>query len=91
VMMIGLTGVAISITAFGLSKTFLGLIVSRCLGGALNGNVAVIKSMLAEITDSTNQGKAFSYLPLAWSIGSVLGSVGFLSALVSHELTGLLL
>jgi MFS family permease len=29
--------------AFGLSRTFAGIIVSRCLSGALNGNVAVVK------------------------------------------------
>lgn len=40
VLQIGLCGVALSITAFGMSTTFVGLIVSRCLGGALNGNVA---------------------------------------------------
>lgn len=40
VMMIGLTGVALSVSAFGMSKSFVALVVSRCLGGALNGNVA---------------------------------------------------
>lgn len=27
---------------------------SRCLAGVLNGNVGVMKSMMVEITDSTN-------------------------------------
>ena len=40
VMLIGLTGVSISVAAFGMSQSFTAMIVSRCLGGALNGNVA---------------------------------------------------
>ncbi|GAA5847710.1 hypothetical protein JCM9279_004995 [Rhodotorula babjevae] len=81
VLIIGLTGVTLSIVSFGLSKSFAGLVVSRCMGGALNGNVAVIKSVLGEITDESNQGRAFSFLPLAWSLGSVIGPLlgGYLS------------
>lgn len=56
----------------------------------LNGNVGVMESMMAEITDETNiaQGchlyfklepvfdtiyKAFSFVPVVWSIGVMLG------------------
>ncbi|BGP39315.1 hypothetical protein JCM10449v2_003253 [Rhodotorula kratochvilovae] len=86
VLIIGLTGVTVSIVSFGLSKSFTGLVVSRCLGGALNGNVAVIKSVLGEITDESNQGRAFSFLPLAWSLGSVIGPLlgGYLSHPADH-------
>ncbi|CAE6430366.1 unnamed protein product [Rhizoctonia solani] len=57
------------------------MVASRALSGALSGNVAVIKSALAEITDETNQGAAFAYLPLCWSIGSLIAPTlgGFLS------------
>ncbi|KAG9118716.1 hypothetical protein FRC07_006640 [Ceratobasidium sp. 392] len=57
------------------------MLISRALSGALNGNVAVIKSVLGEITDETNQGTAFAYLPLCWSIGALIAPAlgGFLS------------
>ncbi|GAA5994481.1 uncharacterized protein JCM10292_002088 [Rhodotorula paludigena] len=86
VLIIGLSGVTLSIISFGMSKSFWQLVVSRCLGGALNGNVAVIKSVLGEITDESNQGRAFSFLPLAWSLGSVIGPLlgGYLSHPVEH-------
>lgn len=48
---------------------------SRCLNGALNGNIGVMKSMTAEMTDSTNMARAWAFLPLAWSSGSTLGCV----------------
>lgn len=41
---------------------------SRCLAGALNGNVGVIKSMMAEITDSTNIAQGIIAVLIAlWS------------------------
>ena len=46
---------------------------SRALNGALNGNIGVIKSILAELIDHTNLALAFSYQPIAWSTGATLG------------------
>lgn len=57
----------LSIILFGISKTFLTLMISRALSGALNGNIGVMKSMMAEITDETNQAQAFSFMPLVFS------------------------
>ena len=49
--------------------------------GFLNGNVGVIKSSLAEMTDHTNEARAFTYLPLSWTAGAALGPIlgGYLS------------
>jgi MFS family permease len=73
VILTGLFGLSISMYCFGLSRTFLGLVLSRALNGALNGNIGVIKSMMAEITDSTNLAQAYAYMPIAWSSGGALG------------------
>lgn len=73
VLLIGLFGLSLSMFCFGLSKTFWTLVISRCLNGALNGNIGVMKSMVAEMTDSTNMARAWAFLPLAWSSGSTLG------------------
>jgi len=47
--------------------------MSRSLNGALNGNIGVMKSMMVEITDSTNLAQAYAYMPIAWSTGATLG------------------
>ncbi|KDQ59075.1 hypothetical protein JAAARDRAFT_192627 [Jaapia argillacea MUCL 33604] len=73
VILTGLFGLSISMFFFGLSQSFWGLVLSRCLNGALNGNVGVIKSMMAELTDSTNLAQAYAYMPIAWSTGGTLG------------------
>ena len=73
VILVGLFGLSLSMYCFGLSRTFSGLVISRSLAGALNGNIGVVKSMLGELTDDTNVGRAFAYQPLAWSSGATLG------------------
>ncbi|KAH9926300.1 MFS general substrate transporter [Epithele typhae] len=72
VLMIGLFGLVIAMLSFGLSKTFLGIVVSRSICGLLNGNAGVIKSMMGEITDSTNMAQGFAFIPVAWSMGSTI-------------------
>lgn len=73
VILTGLFGLSISMYCFGLSTTFSGLVLSRALNGALNGSVGVIKSMMVDITDSTNLAQAYAYMPLAWSTGGTIG------------------
>lgn len=88
VILIGLSGLCVSMTCFGLSKTFWQLVVrsvrvervryqlnslSRCICGLLNGNVGAVKSMIGELTDSTNIAQAFALMPIGWSVGSTLG------------------
>lgn len=53
----------------------------RSLCGLLNGNVGVVKSMLGEMTDSTNRGRAFSYWESAYGMGTIVGPMlgGFLA------------
>lgn len=77
----GLFGSSISAICVGTSSTFPMLIFSRCLSGALNGNVAVYKAMIGEMSDKTNIARAFSLLSLTWSLGCIIGPLlgGYLS------------
>ncbi|KAG2039912.1 major facilitator superfamily domain-containing protein [Suillus americanus] len=82
ILLIGLTGISISMYSFGLSRIFWSVILSRCLCGALNGNVVVMKSMIADITDSTNMPQAYGYIPFAWQAGIALGPL--IGGLLAH-------
>ncbi|KAI0714269.1 MFS general substrate transporter [Cerioporus squamosus] len=73
VLLTGVGGLCISMLFFGLSKTFTGLVISRCIVGMLNGNIGVIKSMIADLTDSTNMAQGFAMMPVMWSIGGTIG------------------
>ncbi|KAJ4466054.1 major facilitator superfamily domain-containing protein [Lentinula aciculospora] len=81
IILLGLLGLTLSTACFGVSSTFWGLILSRCLSGALNGNAGVIKSMMGEITDETTIAQAMALLPVIWNVGATIGPVigGWLS------------
>ncbi|KIM27572.1 hypothetical protein M408DRAFT_330004, partial [Serendipita vermifera MAFF 305830] len=73
ILFVGLTGSIISIFLFGMSQNLAWALSSRSIAGALSGNIAVIQTMLAELTDSTNESKAMPLVSVTWSIGIVLG------------------
>jgi MFS family permease len=49
VLLIGIFGTCISCLGFGFSKTFWQAMLFRTMGGALNGNVGVMRTMVSEI------------------------------------------
>ncbi|KAH9846218.1 major facilitator superfamily domain-containing protein [Lenzites betulinus] len=75
VLLGGLLGLTLSMIGFGVSRQYWAIILSRCAEGALNGNIGVTKSMMAEITDHTNRARGFAFLPMIWSVGGTLGPV----------------
>ncbi|CAG8502866.1 6138_t:CDS:2 [Ambispora gerdemannii] len=85
ILLIGLLGNIISCTSFDTSKTLWWAIASRSLNGGLNANVGVTKSLLGEITDSTNKARAFSMFGLTWGIGCIRPTIGgYLSHPADH-------
>ncbi|KAI0291899.1 MFS general substrate transporter [Multifurca ochricompacta] len=89
IILTGLFGLSLSMYSFGLSTTYWGAVLrhvlrisyfhpsltppSRSLNGALNGNIGVIKSILAEITDPASLPQVYAYMPISWSAGGALG------------------
>ncbi|KAK2467032.1 hypothetical protein APHAL10511_001290 [Amanita phalloides] len=73
VIICGPIGLALTTLCFGLSKTYVQILVSRCLGGIFSGNAAVVLSALGEVTDSTNQALAFPIFGLCWPLGGIIG------------------
>ncbi|KAI9443948.1 MFS general substrate transporter [Lactarius indigo] len=68
-----LVGTTLSVLLFGLSHSFWALVLSRCLQAAVMGHIGVVKSMIAELTNETNVAQGFSMLPIARSLGYVIG------------------
>ena len=60
---------------FGLSRSFPAVVASRSIAGLLNGNVGILKAMMGEITDDTNSGQGFAFIPMAWTIGSTIAYI----------------
>ncbi|KAF8969121.1 major facilitator superfamily multidrug-resistance, DHA1 sub-family [Flammula alnicola] len=73
IVLIGPLGLTFAMFLFGTSTTFWSLVVTRCFQGIFNGNIGVAKSIIAEITDSSNRGDAYAFVTLIWSIGQTTG------------------
>ncbi|KAI1444091.1 MFS general substrate transporter [Annulohypoxylon stygium] len=74
VIMTGLLCTMLCFLVWGVSTSLPMAITVRALMGAGNGNVGIIRTMVAEmVTEKELQPKAFSVMPLVWSVGSVFG------------------
>ncbi|PYH94226.1 permease of the major facilitator superfamily [Aspergillus ellipticus CBS 707.79] len=74
IILIGLTCTMVFSLLFGFSHTLSMLVISRALLGLMNGNVGIIRTMVAEmVPEKELQPRAFSIMPLVWTIGSIFG------------------
>ncbi|KAL4939868.1 hypothetical protein BDV06DRAFT_213967 [Aspergillus oleicola] len=74
IILLGLTATMIFSLAFGLSQHLWMVIACRGIVGLMNGNVGIIRTMVAEmVQDKELQPKAFSIMPMIWTIGSIFG------------------
>ena len=46
------------------------------MNGIVNGNLGVIKSVIAELTDESNVARGFTLMPMARAVGYIIGFVG---------------
>lgn len=76
VVYIGLLGTMCSIIGFGFSQSFPMAVACRCLGGVLNGNIGVMRTMISEIIkEKKYQSTAFLILPMTFNIGVIIGPI----------------
>ena len=73
VVLIGTVLTAIGFIAFGFCRTLWQAVLVQAFMGLVNGNQGVISTCLGEITDRTNQSKAFTYLPVIYGLGGITG------------------
>ncbi|KAG9672809.1 MFS general substrate transporter, partial [Aureobasidium melanogenum] len=73
VVLIGTLLTACCFVIFGFSRTLWQAIFAQTLMGLVNGNQGVISTCLGEITDRSNQSRAFTYLPVVYGIGGITG------------------
>ena len=73
---LGLLGTMLSIIGFGFSHSFAMAVIFRCLGGILNGNIGVMRTMISEIIkEKKYQSRAFLILPMVFNIGVIFGPI----------------
>ncbi|KAI1733937.1 major facilitator superfamily domain-containing protein [Xylaria scruposa] len=76
VLLMGLGGSFLSTLAFGLITDFRQAIVIRLVEGALNGNTAMIRTMVSEvIKERRYQAKAFILMPICYNVAAITSPV----------------
>ncbi|KKK14041.1 hypothetical protein P175DRAFT_0484375 [Aspergillus ochraceoroseus IBT 24754] len=73
VILLGTVLTAACFVAFGFCRTLYQAIVVQAMMGVVNGNQGLVSTCLGEITDRSNQSKAFTYLPVLYGIGGITG------------------
>ena len=69
---IGTLGAAVGMLIFGSATNYSTALIGRIISGLLSGNLGVLKSFLTEITDESNRGAGFSYMSVAWALGTIV-------------------
>jgi len=76
-IVIGCIGSGAAMILFGFSKQYWQAVLFRCMCGGLNGNIAVTKTYLGEVSTAKTQARGFSVLALSWAMGSLVApSIG---------------
>jgi hypothetical protein len=76
VICIGLIGTMCSIVGFGFSHNFAVAVFFRFVGGMLNGNIGVMRTMISEIIkEKKYQSRAFLLMPMTFNIGVIVGPI----------------
>ncbi|THC99610.1 hypothetical protein EYZ11_000877 [Aspergillus tanneri] len=73
VILLGTILTAAGFLTFGFCKTLVQAIIVQAVMGAVNGNQVLVSTCLGEITDRSNQSKAFTYLPVLYGVGGITG------------------
>lgn len=73
VIIIGTFLTMCSFLAFGFCRTLWQAVMVQAMMGLVNGNSGVVSTCLGEITDRSNQSRAFTYLPVVYGIGGITG------------------
>jgi MFS family permease len=90
VLLVGLLGTAVSCLGVAFATSFAQAVFWRSFGGAINGTVGIIRTMIAEnVKEKKYHSRAFLILPIGFNIASLFGpgESAFRSNDTQHQLT----
>ncbi|XP_058798160.1 major facilitator superfamily domain-containing protein 10 [Phymastichus coffea] len=72
-MMLCLTGIALSYLLWAFSSNFGLFIIARIIGGISKGNISLSMAIISDATSAATRGRAMALVGIAFSVGFVLG------------------
>lgn len=82
VLLASLCGNALTLATFGASTNLKMALTVRMAQGLFNGAVGVAKGAIRDLTDPTNEGRAYAILGFAWGFGGIAGPI--LGGILEH-------
>lgn len=83
VLLVSLTGLAISYLLWFFSGSFTLLIISRLIGGIMGGNISTATAVVADVTSNENRSKGMATIGIAFALGFVIGpAIGGILSLI---------
>lgn len=73
VLLISLTGLALSYVLWFFSGSFTTLIIARIIGGIMGGNISTATAVAADVTTIKNRSKGMAFIGIAFALGFVIG------------------
>jgi Major Facilitator Superfamily len=73
VLLVSLVGNSISMFLFGTAKNLPTALSIRLAQGLFNGAVGVAKGAVRDLTDETNEGRAYAVMGFCWGMGGIIG------------------
>lgn len=83
VLLTSLCGIALSYALWFFAGSFLLLVIARCLGGMMSGNISTVTAAVADVTGERTRTKGMALVGIAFGLGFILGpALGGLASLV---------
>ncbi|WFD02322.1 hypothetical protein MOBT1_001004 [Malassezia obtusa] len=82
VLQVSLVGSTLSLFAYGLSPNLTCALLFRGAQGFFNGAVGVAKGAVRDLTDETNESRAYAQMGFCWGMGGIVGPI--LGGLLEH-------
>lgn len=74
ILLLGCICTSLSLLVVGFAPSLWVALLGRLLGGAFNGNIGIIQTMVGELCKKKeHEPKAYSVMPFVWSIGTIVG------------------
>lgn len=74
-LIVALYGTAFATAMFGFSQSLYEMLFWRGLAGACSGSTVIVRTLFAEVSDQSNQARAFSFYAFAGNIALLVGPV----------------
>ncbi|KAF9648058.1 MFS general substrate transporter [Thelephora ganbajun] len=73
IVLLGAIGMGLMTFLFGFSRNLTYMLITRSIHGFFAGNIAVVHSVLGELSDPTNQAVILPIYALCWPLGVIIG------------------